>query len=323
MKQWLKVAAALGLTASLLMTAGCSKGAETESVKKTVPEGQKVKVYTTLQAQADFVREIGKDKVEVQTYLPEGTNFWQWAPTLKEVRDLYEADVFVLNGHNTEDRWLDQTKADVKLHNRELLWVDPTEGLEKLPLLKYNNPDANEQDRAKERKDPWHYLDPQNAKKEVDAIAAALAKKAPSYKEEFQKNAEEYKKKLDALDQKFADMIQKAKRKEIVSPYPAYQYFAKRYGLKYSIKNSFALNEIPWDNPPKKQEIKEDLAKHDLYAVLFEDEAAPRTQEFLGELGYKSRVFRPYEGKSSVGKNMSYLETMEENYKVLEEVLNK
>lgn len=323
MKRMAKKMAAITLGLSLALTAaGCSDSGE-QAVGKTVKEGEKVVVYTTFQAQGNFAKEIGGDKVEVATFMPVGQNFWQWAPTLKEMRDLEQADVMVLNGNGVEDRWWDQTFATVKIKNEDLLVIDASEGIEELDLLRYYNPDASEEDKAKKRVDPWHYLDPQNAKKEVDTMTAALSKKAPAYAEEFKKNADAYKAKLDELDKKYADTFAKVKRKEIVSPYPAFQYLAKRYGLKYYVPTSIAINDYPMDQVNEMNAVKEDFAKHDAAVIFFEGEAAPRVQEFLFQMGYKAGILNPYEGKTDPSAAKGYITVMEENLKILEAALNQ
>ncbi|MCX7571079.1 zinc ABC transporter substrate-binding protein [Tumebacillus sp. DT12] len=318
--------AAVGLALTLALAgAGCTDAQKnTETNTKQVPSGEKVKVHTFLQAQADFAREIGQDKVEVQTMLPLGTNVWQFAPTLKETRDLESADVYVTSGGGVmEKRWADQLMAQLKLKNKDLVIVDPAKGIEMKPLLRYINPDDPE-GAKQERQDPYDYLDPVHAKTEVDNILAGLSKKAPAYAEEFKKNADAYKQKLDALDQKYKDAISKAKRKELVSPYPAYQYLAARYGLKYYVPTYIALNDFPQDQPDKIAEVQKDLATHDVKTIFFEMEAAPRVQEFVGGLGYKSGILNTYEGRldKEVGYK-SYLQMMEENLQRLEQGLNE
>ncbi|WP_157729625.1 metal ABC transporter solute-binding protein, Zn/Mn family [Tumebacillus algifaecis] len=322
MKRMVQKMMAIGLGLSLVLAVGCSES-DGPKVGKTVKEGEKVVVYSTLQAQASFAKEIGGDKVDVQTYMPPGQNFWQWAPTLKEMRDLEQAHVMILNGNGVEDRWWDQMYATVKIKNDDLLVIDASQGLDKLNLLRYYNPDASEDDKVKKRFDPWHYLDPQNAKVEVDTIATALSKKAPAYAEEFQKNAEEFKHKLDQLDQEYADTLSKVKRKEIVSPYPAFQYLTKRYGLNYYVPTSIAINEFPQDKFDEMDAVKVDFAKHDAANIFFEGEAAPRVQEFLGQMGYQAKTLNTYEGKMEPDKLKGYLQVMEENLAVLKEALNQ
>jgi zinc transport system substrate-binding protein len=319
----LKKCAAIVLALTLAAAgAGCTDEKQ-EANKKQVAPGEKVKVATLLQAQADFVREIGKDKVEVQAMLPLGANVWQYAPTMKEMRDLEGAHLFVTSGGEMEKRWYDQLAAQLKLKNKEIVIVDPTKGLENKNLLRYINPD-DPQGQKEQRVDPYHYLDPINAKQEVDNILDGLTKKAPAYADEFKKNAEAYKQKLDELDKKYKDTLAKVKHKEIVSPYPAYQYLAERYGLNYYVPNYLTFNDYPMDQPQKEQEIKADLGKHDAKTIFFEQEAAPRVQEFLGKLGYKSGILNTYEGRYNPDvPYKSYLQVMEENLQALEKGLNE
>ncbi|PWK04972.1 metal ABC transporter substrate-binding protein [Tumebacillus permanentifrigoris] len=322
MKRWLNkftyTTLGLGLALTATMIAGCSESTE------TVSKGDKLKVYTTLAAETDFVKQIGKDHVDVVTWLPFDTNVWQWAPTLADQKNLESADIYIRNGVHVEDRWWSQTEAEMKIKNKKLLIVDASQGIEpKYKLQRLNNPDVSDEEKNKERQDPYYYLDPVNAKIEVDAIEAALEKKAPKFKDDFKKNAEDFKKQLDELDKSYQDTLSKVKHKELVSPYPAYQYMAKRYGLTYYVPTTFNSNKIPWDDQPKADALKADLAKHDFKVAFFEEEAAPRVQEFLAEFGYRSLIINPYEGAQDPAAYKTYLEVMRENLKQLELGLNK
>ncbi|KEO81617.1 metal ABC transporter substrate-binding protein [Tumebacillus flagellatus] len=313
-KRWLKsltyTALGVGLVMTTVLTAGCDTA--------TVSSGDKVKVYTTMMAESDFVKQIGKEHVVVDTWVPNGVNVWQWAPTLADQKNLESANLFIRNGVNVEDRYWNDVETNMKEKNKGLLIVDASKGIDKLDLLEFINPDVTDEERNKPRKDPYYYLDPVNAKKEVDTIEAALEKKAPSYKEDFKKNAEEYKKRLDELDKQYRDTLSKVKHKEIVSPYPAYQYLAKEYGLKYYVPDTFTAMKFPQDDEAKGNAIKDDLAKHDIKAVFFQQEAAPRVQEFMGWMGYKSGILESYEGK----QDKTYIETMQDNLNQLEAGLN-
>jgi zinc transport system substrate-binding protein len=318
----MKTVAAVGLSASLLLAVGCSDS-QTEATQKVVPSGQKVKVMTVMQAQADFVKEIGKDHVDVGTLIPEGVNIWQYAPILAEQKSVEDSDVFVMNGVDVEKRWYSQLEANLKLKSKDLAIVDPSKGIETLKLQRYINPDDLEAQKQ-EHQDPYVYLDPVNAKKEVETIKDALVKKAPAYADDFKKNADAYEKKLDELDQKYKDMVSKAKSKELVSPYPAYQYLAKRYGLTYYVPTTFNFNSYPWDDPAKAEEVKKDLAKHGMRTVFFHQEVAPRVGEFLAEQKIHSRVLETYEGKPMDPANAkSYLQVMEQNLQSLADGLNQ
>jgi len=118
-------------------------------------------------------------------------------------------------------------------------------------------------------------------------------------------------------------VLSKVKRKEIVSPYPGYQYLAKRYGLKYYVTHSIATNDYPWDDKPKLEAITAEFKQHDAKSIYFEFEASPRVGGFLASIGYKSRVLDTYEGKLEGDKYQSYIAIMEKNLKALEEGLNE
>lgn len=324
MKRWMTKTALVGMGLSVLMATGCSFSSTEPTAKpepKKITDGQKVKVITVLAAQTDFVKEIGKDKVDVKTLLPLGVNFWQYAPTLAETKDIESADAFVINGVGVEKRWYDQVEAGIKLKSPNEPIIDPSKGIKTMKLLKYLNPD-DPAEAAKEHDDPYVYLDPQNAKQEVDTITDALCKVAPVYADEFKKNATTYKQQLDLLDKQFQDKLSNAKHKELVSPYPAYQYLAARYGLKYYVPNSFSWNKIPWDSPKDLDALKADLKKHDMKAIYFQQEAAPRVVGELGQAGYKSGILDPYEGMQDPQKYNSYIATMQHNLAELEKGLN-
>lgn len=80
--------------------------------------------------------------------------------------------------------------------------------------------------------DPHIWTDPQNAKIMVDDIAAALCAADPENAGEYQTAAAEYKGRLDALDERFSEVVETGKRREIVfGGRFALHYFAERYGL--------------------------------------------------------------------------------------------
>lgn len=321
MKRWMKsftyTTLGLGLAVTATVSAGCSDSTS------TVSSGDKVKIYTTMAAETDFAKQIGKDHVEVTTWLPYSTNVWQWAPTLADQKKIESADIYIRNGVHVEDRWWAQTEAEMKIKNKKLLILNASEGIDKYQLLAFLNPDVTDEEKNKTRQDPYYYLDPVNAKKEVDAIEAALEKKAPKYKDDFKKNADALRQQLDELDKSYKDTLANVAHKEIVSSYPAYQYIAKRYGLSYYVPNSFDDDRVPMDDPQASEKLLDDLKKHDLKVVFFQEEAAPKVQEYFGANGYTTAVLNPYEFSQDTKTYKSYIEVMQENLKQLQAGLNK
>lgn len=321
MKGWIKKLAMAGLGLSMVLTAGCTN---TESSPKEIKEGDKMVIYSSLAPQADFAKEIGKDKVEVHTMLPLGTNYLQWAPTLAEQAKLEKADMLIINGTGVEERWVDATVAQAKIKNEHLVLVDATKDLqsEGLKLLQYRNPDVTEEVRNQERIDPYFYMDPIYAKKQVDTILAAMVKKAPVYKDEFTKNAEAYKAKLDEVDKMYSDILGAVKVKEIVSAYPAWQYTAKRYGLKFTLLTELDVNDIPMEGSEEDKALQEKLKNIDSIVVYFHEQAAPRVAQYLGQHEIMAGSLRNFEGKQKEENYDGYIGMMKENLEKFGQGLN-
>jgi zinc transport system substrate-binding protein len=75
------------------------------------------------------------------------------------------------------------------------------------------------------------WLDPANAKTVVDAVAEALAGKAPEHSARFRANAERMKARIDAMDSEIAGQLAPVAGRPFVVFHDAYQYFERRYGV--------------------------------------------------------------------------------------------
>ncbi len=95
-------------------------------------------------------------------------------------------------------------------------------------------PHDHEHDREQEHgdlKDPHVWLDPENAKAIIGAVAGALSEKWPEKSEVFQANAERARRRIDALSAEIAEQVQGVQDKPFVVFHDAYQYFERRFGL--------------------------------------------------------------------------------------------
>ncbi len=75
------------------------------------------------------------------------------------------------------------------------------------------------------------WLDPENAKAITDAVASALAARAPDDAAVFKANAQSLKARIDALATDIAAELAPVKGKPFIAFHDAYQYFEKRFGL--------------------------------------------------------------------------------------------
>ena len=88
MRKWIACILTVLLAVSVL--AGCGK--TEEAAKK-----DKVKVAVSFDAMGEFVKAVGKDKVEVHTVIPAGTEPHGFEPSTETMKALSGADVFVYN----------------------------------------------------------------------------------------------------------------------------------------------------------------------------------------------------------------------------------
>ena len=100
MKKWLAVAMSAILAVTIL--AGCGTTQKEESKK----DG-KLKVAVTFDAMAEFVKAVGKDKVDIITIIPAGTEPHEFEPSTDSMKALATADMLVYNGMGMEP-WIEK-----------------------------------------------------------------------------------------------------------------------------------------------------------------------------------------------------------------------
>ncbi|MDO4720861.1 MAG: zinc ABC transporter substrate-binding protein [Peptostreptococcaceae bacterium] len=87
-----------------LCLAACT-GKETENSGKPV-------VYVSFYPVNDLVRQVAGDTVEVRNFMPLDKTPHLWEPTPKDIKNLAQADLLVVNGANIES-WIDQVRESL------------------------------------------------------------------------------------------------------------------------------------------------------------------------------------------------------------------
>jgi zinc transport system substrate-binding protein len=168
--------------------------------------------------------------------------------------------------------------------------------------------------------DPHIWLDFANAQKMIDHILQGLAKKNPTNKELYSKNAEQYKSKLSDLDQKFKGALSRCKKKVFVhAGHFAFGYLAKRYGLQYVSAYGFSPDAEP--SPKRLVELTKTMKKHGLQHIYYEELITPRVAEVISkETGAKLLMLHGAHNltKEEFEKGVTFISLMEGNLKNLE-----
>lgn len=265
-----------------------------------------IKIIATLFPQYDFAREIVKDKGEVKLLLPPGVEAHAYEPTPKDIVDIKKADVFIYTGKYMEP-WAEKLIKDL---DESVIIVDISEGIELIDDVDEGHGDVHH------GKDPHIWLDPIYAQKIVDNILEGVIKADKANENFYRQNAENYKKKLEELDQKFVDAFSKAKHKTIIhGGHFAFGYFAKRYGLKYiSPYEGFSPNAEP--TPKKISELIEKMKSLDIDVIYYEELIDPKVAKIISnETGAEMLLLHGAHNvsKEELEAGITYIDIMEAN----------
>lgn len=193
----------------------------------------KVRVVTSFSILADFVQQIGQDKVDIINLVLADSDPHMYEPTPQDVKTISEADVVFINGLGFEG-WLDRL---TKAANTKGDMVVCTEHIH--PRLVFEDTLV---------KDPhaWHSIP--HAKIYVQNIARALKKKDPQNKAFYEKNMRAYLEKLTQLDESIRRRIDHIPphRRKIITAHDAFGYFGNSYGIQV-----FAPQGISTESEPK------------------------------------------------------------------------
>lgn len=310
----------------ILLMSGCSKNTDHEEINSG-----RLKIITTLFPQYDFVKEIGKDKVDVNLLLPPGVESHSYEPTPKDMVDIKNADIFIYTGEYMEP-WAKKIADNIEGYN--LIITDASEGVELLEGHGHeedehegheNEEDENE-DHAHDHsdKDPHIWLDPIYAQKMIDNITVALTKADKENKEFYIKNAEEYKKQLDLLDKEIAEALEKVNSKKVIyGGHSAFSYFARRYNLEFITPyKGFSPNAEP--TPKMIIELIKNIEDAGVKSIFYEELIDPKVAKIISsETGAKMILLHGAHNlsKEEIKSDVRYIDIMKGNLERLKEGL--
>lgn len=246
----------------------------------------------------EFVKAVGKDKVDLSSLIPIGSEPHNFDPTIQDIQKADLANLLVYNGASMEEPWIH------KLTPKNTL--DSSKGINLLP--NQNDPDI------KGPNDPHIWLNPVFAKQQVQNIRDGLVKIDPKNAAYYKQNAQNFIGQLDKLDAAFRGNLSSSNcaKRDFIAFHHAFTYFANQYGLtQHSIQGLTPQGEVL---PQKLVEVM-NLAKNlGLKVIYSEDLIDPRSSEAIAEQipGSKVMVLSPIEGiKAEEQKaGLGYLDKM-------------
>jgi len=283
----------------LLSFVGCSSK-PTASTSVNTTDSSKIKILVSFNPLKEFAYAIGKDKVEISSIIPEGTEPHDFEPKAKDMEALSKANIFVYNGLGMEP-WVE--KSLQVINNKNLLVVDASTNTN---LIK----NIDEEEIAEHGQyDPHIWLSLIEAKTEAKNIMDALVKADAINKDFYEKNFAEFSTQLDALFNEYKPKFDNITNKGFVTGHAAFGYLCRDFDLNQtSAEDVFSEGE---PTPQKMKNLIDYCKENQIKTVFMEELASPKVSETLAK-EVNAKVEKIYTIESNE-LNKNYIETMREN----------
>ena len=262
----------------------------------------KLQVMASFNAMQEITEAIGKDKIQVTSIIPNGTEPHGFQPSAKNLTGLHTAKVFIYNGLDMEKGWLDKTITAAD--NKNLLLVNASKGAVAIPA----SADTEDSD-ANIQNDPHLWLSVKGAQLEAKNIKEALVTADPKNSDFYEKNYKTFYDQLEQLYINYTEKFNNVKSREFVAGHAAFAYLARDFGLKQnSVQDVFAEGE---PSAKKLKDLTDYCKKQKINTIFVEDMVSPKVSETLAnEVGAKAVKIYTLASKED-GK--TYIESIEAN----------
>ena len=178
---------------------------------------ERLNVVASFSILADFVRNVGGDRINLTTLVGADSDVHVYAPAPSDAKRIADANLVIVNGLGLEG-WLPRL---VQSAGSKAQVVTVSAGIVPLKLGSAADPHA------------WQSVP--NARIYVSDIANALAAADPDDAEFFRARAKAYLDKLEALDREVREAVAKIppERRKVISTHDAFGYFAAEYGVQF------------------------------------------------------------------------------------------
>ena len=299
----------------------------------SIAAAAKIPVVASIVPLGDFCRQLGGERVEVQTLIPPGASPHVFEPPPSVIARAAKARLFVYIGAGMEP-W-----AAKLLKSRGTVNLEVVEAVQGVPLIKeagehhqgeeaegkhlHHKPEAakdkaHNDHHGHEGGNPHVWLDPVLAQDICRRIAAALIRLDPEHQKDYEARRDRYLQELADLDGEIAQKASSFRVREFVCFHPAFTYFAKRYGLKEAGVIELSPGREP--TPRHLQKVVGAIKKYGLKVVFAEPQLNPRIAEVIArEAGAQVLLIDPVGGRPPYGED--YLKLMRYNLSVMEEAM--
>ncbi|MEO0078895.1 MAG: metal ABC transporter substrate-binding protein [candidate division WOR-3 bacterium] len=198
-----------------------------------------VRVVTTIPDLADWARNVGGNRVRVQSLLHGAENPHTYEPGPDDARAVAEADLLVRVGLGLEE-WLDGLVTNARNRKQAVLTV-----AEELAPESFV---AAHDEHEHQLGNPHVWLDPENAKAACSAIGRELGRIDSAGAAFYQARVEQYQRRLDSLTNTLKGLVQNLPDRRFIAHHDAWPYFARRFGFEVI----GSIEPLPGEEPSAK-----------------------------------------------------------------------
>jgi len=311
----------------VIMVALCSCGSKKENAER---DNGKINIVATIFPEYDFLRQIGGEHINLTMLLTPGSESHSFEPTPQDIKEVDNSDMFVYVGGDS-DAWVTSILDSIDAKNKKIVTLMDCVDLVEEELVEGMTPEEEEEvevERETEEESEYDehvWTSPKNTILIVQKLCDSLCEMDPENAGYYQKNTKEYIAQLTTLDQKFKDVVDHAKRTEIIvgDRFP-FRYFVDTYGLTYYA----AFPGCSTDTEANASTIAflTDKVKRDEIPVVFHIELSNEKicDSICEETGAKSELLNAVHNisKEDFEAGVTYMDLMEHNLEVLKEALN-
>ena len=279
----------------------------------------KPQIMVSLFPQYDIIRQIAQDKVEVELFLPAGSEPHSYEPSASTLMKIVEADLFVYSSDELEP-WVKRLVEGNA--SEDLIVLDASNGI---TLLEADHGHEGEDEDEEELAfDPHYWLDPQNMIIMSESIRDALIEIDPENEAFYIENANSYIASLKELDSNWQDLFDRAQLNQIIyGGHFAFGYLSHRFGLEIlSPYSGYAPDAEP--SAQALAGLMDVLAEKEINVIFYEELIDPRVARIIAEQAkVKIEVLHGAHNLNAeeMQAGWTYVSIMEDNIEKLKEAL--
>ena len=285
----------------------------------TVQVEDKPQIMVSLFPQYDIIRQIAQDKVDVELFLPAGSEPHSYEPSASTLMKIVEADLFVYSSDELEP-WVKRLVEGNA--SEDLIVLDASNGI---TLLEADHGHEGEDEDEEELAfDPHYWLDPQNMIIMSESIRDALIEIDPENETFYIENANSYIASLKELDSNWQDLFDRAQLNQIIyGGHFAFGYLSHRFGLEIlSPYSGYAPDAEP--SAQALAGLMDVLAEKEINVIFYEELIDPRVARIIAEQAkVKIEVLHGAHNLNAeeMQAGWTYVSIMEDNIEKLKEAL--